>query len=117
MALLVIPAEAAAVDGVRFTTPWSLWFASIFRAQPIHRTFTLDPASIPANTTALESVTVTGLTTDMTVSVTKDTHTSGLVISHAYVSAANTLAIVLGNVTTGAVSAGEETWRVTAWRR
>lgn len=117
MPLLGIPSSAPSdIDGDRFANHWRIWFASLFKAQPFHSSFTLDPASIAANTTAEETVTVVGLTTDMRCFVTKPSHTSGLVVGDAYVSAKDTLKIRLGNVTTGAVNAGSETWTVTAWR-
>jgi hypothetical protein len=74
---------------------------------------TVDPADRAANTTADLALTVTGaLTTDEVVNVFAASLESGLVLSNARVSAADTVTVRLGNVTTGAINAGEQTFTV-----
>jgi hypothetical protein len=80
-------------------------------------TATYDPASLSANTTREDSVTVTGITTaDKILAVIKPTHTTGFVIGNARASASNTVAVTVGNVTTGAVDAPSETYTFVALR-
>jgi hypothetical protein len=70
---------------------------------------TLSPAAVAANTTAEQTFTVSGLTTNMTVFVNKPTAQAGLGIVGARVSAANTLAITFSNNTGSSITptAGE----------
>lgn len=60
---------------------------------------TVDPASVGANTSAAQTFTIAGLTTNMFPIVTMPALAAGLVISHAWVSAADTLSVVFGNLT------------------
>ncbi len=76
----------------------------------------LDPASVAALTTAEQTFTVTGLTTDDKVFVNKPTNTAGLGIVNARVSAADTLAITFGNFTAAPIDAASETYTITAIR-
>lgn len=73
---------------------------------------TLDPASVAADTTAEQTFTVKGLTTDMFVSVNKPSATAGVGIVGARVSAADTLAITFANVTGLAVDPASEDYLV-----
>lgn len=114
--LLGIPATEAAVDGVRFTDPWRLWLSSLFRVQAIHRTFAWDVASVAANATAEQTVTVPGLEVGMVVVVNKPSHSSGLIVGNARVSAADTLAVTFANITGSPIDPAEETWSLAAWR-
>lgn len=75
-------------------------------------TATIDPASVAANTSAEQTFTVNGLTTDMVVVVSKPSVTAGVGIVNARVSAANTLAITIMNATAGAVDAASETYKL-----
>ena len=72
----------------------------------------LDVASVAANTSAEQTFTVPGLTTDMVVFVNKPSLSAGLVVGNARVSAANTLALTFGNSTAGAVDPASETYLV-----
>lgn len=74
------------------------------------QSFVFDPASVAANTTVEQTVTVRGLSLNDLVMVAKPTVTAGLFISSARVSAANTLAITLGNCTASPIDAASETW-------
>lgn len=79
--------------------------------------FTFDPASVAANTSSEQTVTITGLkTTDIILKVTKPTHTAGFFIGGARASAANTLAIQTVNCTASAIDAASETYTVTVLR-
>jgi hypothetical protein len=72
----------------------------------------LDVASVAANTTAEQTFTVQGLTTDMTVLVNKPSLNAGLGICNARVSAANTLALTFNNNTGGAIDPAAETYKI-----
>lgn len=74
--------------------------------------FTLDPASIPANSAAIQTVTVNGLLPGYPVSVWAESLEAGLIIGHAWCSALNTLKFKIANVTTGAVDPASQTFRV-----
>ncbi len=73
-------------------------------------TFTYDPASIGAATTAQDTVTVPGLKVGDIVVVQKPTLTVGVGIVGARVSAADTLALQWVNATAGAVNPASETY-------
>jgi hypothetical protein len=73
---------------------------------------TFDPASVAANTSAEQTTTVNGLTTDMVVIVQKPTASAGIGIVNARVSAANTLAVTFMNATASPVNAGAESYRI-----
>lgn len=77
-------------------------------------TSAINPASVAANTTAEQTFTVAGLTTDMAIVVNKPTLTAGLGICGARVSAADTLAITFNNPTAGALDPGSETYNIVA---
>lgn len=72
----------------------------------------LAPVSVAANTTAVQTFTVTGLIAGTPVWVNKPSATSGLGIVGVYVSAANTLAIVYGNSTANAIVPPAETYLI-----
>lgn len=78
---------------------------------------TLDPASVAANTSAEQTFTVSGLTTDDNVVVNKPSVTAGIGIVNARVSAANTLAITFMNSTAGAIDPASEQYEITAIKR
>jgi hypothetical protein len=96
---------------------WKIWVNRLTWMMGWPVDVVLDPAQVAANVTALETVTIAGLTTDMRVVVNKPSHTSGIVIGGFYVTAADTLGIVFANVTGSAVNPGSETYRVWAARK
>lgn len=112
------PARTPLEDGGTLTRPWERWFNDVRRL--IKRvdaySVTINPASVAANTSAEQTFTVTGLTTDMVVAVNKPTTTAGLVIGGARVSAADTLAITFGNLTGSPIDPASETYTVIAVR-
>lgn len=110
------PSNEALIGEMMARAPWLIWFDRLFKAQAVTRTFTFNPSSVSANSTSEQTVTVPGLEVGMVVQVNKPSHTSGLIVGNARVSAANTLAVTLANVTAGAIDAGEETWSLAAWR-
>lgn len=65
---------------------------------------TLSPAAVAANTTAEQTFTVNGLQVGDWVGVSKPTNQAGLAITNARVSAANTLAISFGNLTSSSIT-------------
>jgi len=74
---------------------------------------TFNPASIVANTTVEQTVTVSGLKSDdIIVSVVKRTLTAGFGVLQGRVSSDNTLAIQLVNASIGAINAPSETYTV-----
>lgn len=79
--------------------------------------FTWDPASIAAATTAEQTVTVPGVRVgDFCIDVTKPTLTAGVGIVNSRVSAADTLAVTWVNATAAAVNPPAETYTVLIWR-
>ena len=65
---------------------------------------TISPAAVAANTSAEQTFTVTGLSTNDAVFVTKPTAQAGIGIVGTRVSAADTLAITFGNFTAGGIT-------------
>lgn len=74
--------------------------------------FVFNPASVAINTTVEQTVTVRGLVVGEMVIVSKPTVTAGLLVASARVSAKDTLAITLANVTSSAIDAASETWQL-----
>ncbi len=72
----------------------------------------LDVASVAANTSAEQTFTVTGLKVGMFVSVNKPGASAGLVVGNARVSAADTLAVTFGNLTSSAIDPAAEDYLV-----
>lgn len=70
----------------------------------------LTPASVGANTTAIQTFTVNGLQVGDSVDINKPSHQTGLSIGNVYVSAANTLQIQYVNTTAGAITPTAETY-------
>jgi len=73
---------------------------------------TVDPASIAANTSAVQTVTVDGLRVGYPVLVWGTSLEANLAISNAYCSAANTLKFTLTNPTIGAIDAASQAFKV-----
>lgn len=69
------------------------------------KTVELDPASVAANTVASQEFTVAGLRTGMIPLVSCKTLPAGLGISHAWVSAKDTLQVAFVNPTGDAINA------------
>jgi len=69
---------------------------------------TLTPASVAANTTAVQTFTVNGLAVGDSIDVNKPSHQAGLSIGNVFVSAANTLQIQYVNTTAGAITPASE---------
>jgi len=102
----------------QITRPWHRWFQIIQALTFKHFVVapTLDPASVSANTTSEQTFTVNGLTTDMVISITKSSHTAGLVIGSARVSAADTVAITFGNLTGSSINPPSEEYKIMGTR-
>ena len=73
---------------------------------------TFDPASIAANTIQDNTITVPGLLPGYPVHVWAEALEAGVVISHAWCSALNTMKLRLANVTTGAINPASQVFRV-----
>lgn len=76
----------------------------------------LDVASVPANSTAEQTFTVSGLTTSDKVVLNKPSHTAGLVVANARVSAADTLAVTFANISGAPIDPAGEAYSVVAIR-
>ena len=86
--------------------------------QPFVADAVLSPAAVGANTTAEQTFTISGLTTDMVVYVNKPTAQAGLGIVGARVSAADTLAITFSNNTAAAITpTASERYLVVGFKR
>ena len=105
-------------DGVRLTRIGDRGFITLRDLQ--RESFTvsqeLDVAAVAANTSAEQTFTVTGLLTDMQVSVSKPSLDAGLGVVNARVSAANTLALTFMNATGSAINPGAETYKIVGTR-
>ena len=95
---------------------WKAWLNRLGAKTPLNITATLTPPEVAANTTAEQTFTVTGLSTDMVVYVSKPTNDAGLAVVGARVSAADTLAVTFGNFTGAGINPGSETYRILAVR-
>jgi hypothetical protein len=97
---------------------WFRWIKRLVNAIAKVQTFevTINPASVSANTTSEQTFTVTGLTTSDIVYLNKPTHTTGLGVVNARVSAANTLAVTFMNNTAAPIDAGSETYKLVSVR-
>ena len=76
---------------------------------------TQSPTSVAPNTTAEQTITVTGVATGQLVIVNKPTAQAGLALAASRVSAANTVALTFGNDTAATITpTASETYEVTA---
>lgn len=73
---------------------------------------TLNPASIPANSTAQQTITVNGALPGYPVAVWAESLESGIGITNAFCSAVNTIKFTLINETIGAIDPASQTFRV-----
>jgi len=78
-------------------------------------TTTFDFGSIAANTTDETTITVTGAVSGDPVAVTASALESGLVLT-AFVSAADTVTVRLGNVTVGAIDPASHVYQVVVFQ-
>lgn len=95
---------------------WEQWFNRITALMPFSITVTWNPASVSANTTSEQTVTVSGARTGDAVVVTKPTHTAGLGIVNARASAKDTVEVTFINTTGGAIDPPSEDYRFTIIR-
>lgn len=98
--------------------PVARWFERIALYVPIQGRVdvTLDPASVSANTTDEQTFTVDGARTGDMVHVTKPSHTAGLGIVNARVTATDTVAIQFMNTTGSPIDPPSETYRIYLFR-
>lgn len=77
----------------------------------------LTPAEVAASTTAAQSFTVQGLAElDFVIGTSQDAQTAGVFIANCRVTADNTLEILFGNATTGAVTPVSGTYNFMVYR-
>lgn len=95
------------------------WISRLYAVFPKVSTYsvTIAPGAVSANTNKEVTVTVTGLNTSDIVYVNKPTMTTGIVLGGARVSAADTLAVVYGNLTAGSLTPASESYTVVAIRK
>lgn len=87
---------------------WELWFSRLIGSLPRLFSVTFDPASVAANTSAEQTVTVQGISLSDIVVLNKPTLTVGLGIGGVRVSATNTLSITFINLTGSAIDPPSE---------
>jgi len=90
---------------------WQIWFTEIADAMPRAFSVTWNPASVLANTSAEQTVSVTGLKVTDIVTLNKPTLTAGLGIVNVRVSTSDTLAITFQNSTGSAIDPPSEKYR------
>lgn len=96
-----------------------LWIHNLARFHPRIEVYSqsLNVSSVPANSTAEQTFTVTGVASnDMVLSVNKPSHTSGLGIAGFRVSAQNTIAITYENSTGSPIDPAAETYKIAVLR-
>lgn len=106
-------------DLIFYLTQLDVWFRAVRDNFARVRTYavTVDPTNVAANNTSEQTFTVAGLATTDIVTVNKPTHTAGLGIVGARVSAKDTLAITFQNTTGVGIDAPSESYYVVAIRR
>jgi hypothetical protein len=102
-----------------FSIEWKQWLQYFWQRvnNIVNYSETLTPASVAANTTAEQTFTITGLTTNDVVIVNKPSLDAGLGIVNVRVSTADTLAITYCNVTAGGLTPTSETYEIIAIRK
>lgn len=98
---------------------WWRWLKRLQDVFPKTQTFTvtINPSSVPANSTSEQTFTVNGLTTTDIVEVNKPSHTTGLGIVNKRVSSNNTIAITFMNTTAAVIDPPSENYFIKATRR
>ena len=79
-------------------------------------TATLDPASVDSATSTEQDFTITGVLPGDVVVLNAPALTAGLVICNVRVKSANTVSIMFGNLTTGAINPASGTYRFLIFR-
>ena len=112
------PSREPLLEDGELSRSWQNWFYLLSSYMPIISRYeqALEITSVAANTTAEQTFTVTGLTTRDFVWVNKPSHSTGLGVANARVSAANTLALTLMNTTGSAIDPSSETYFILAVR-
>lgn len=76
-------------------------------------TVTINPSSVSANTTSEEEFTVSGVSSDDSIVVSKPSHTTGLGIVNSRVSDKDMVAITFMNTTASSIDPPEEDYTIT----
>lgn len=94
------------------------WLRLLRDAIPKARSYSpsIDVASVSANSEAVQTFTVTGLSVSDVVVVNKPANTAGLDLVQWWVSAADTLSLKFRNQTGSPINPGAETYRIMAFR-
>ena len=104
----------------KFSPIEAIWFENLSLSFPRIRNFTvsLDVTSVPANSTAEQTFTVSGVASnDMVLSVNKPTHTSDLIIGGYRVSAKDTIAITFKNSSGSPIDPAAEEYEIAVLRK
>jgi hypothetical protein len=100
---------------------WGRWFSLVTQASAKIQVLeaTCNPTQVNADTTSEQTFTVTGvlLDRDVVLSVTKPTHTAGIGIVNARVSADDTIAITFINPTAGNIDPPSQTYVFVVMRK
>jgi len=99
---------------------FAMWCEDLAEFFPRIRTYTqsLDVASVAADSTAEQTFTVTGVSSDdMVLSINKPSHSSGLIIGGYRVSAKNTIAITFENSTGLPINPAAEDYVIATLRK
>jgi len=113
MSAIIPPPRDHILEGRKeLSRPWRNWFDLIFDLLPRTREITFNPASVAANTSAEQSLTVKGAKLNDMVVITKPALTAGIALGGARVSAADTVQVTFINATAGAINPPSETYRI-----
>lgn len=75
-----------------------------------------DPASVPATSESVQTITIAGVTIGDIIIINKPTNTAGLDLIGAWASAADTVSVKFRNATGSPIDPPQETYRVMAIR-
>jgi len=103
-----------------FAYDFSLWCENVADFFPRIRSYEklLNIASVPANSTAEQTFTVTGVSVDdMVIGINKPSHTADLAIINTRVSAKDTIAITFENSSGSAIDPAAETYSIAVLRK
>lgn len=90
----------------------SAWRPALAKPVKAWARVNFDPPGLAANSTANYTFTVRGAQTSDTVLVIPRSLEAGLVVSHAWVSAKDTVSVRIGNVTTGIINPADQAFEI-----
>ncbi len=87
-----------------------LWKVTTLLTKTDSYSATIDPSSVPANTTNEQAFSLQGILLGDVLTVNKPTHTPGLIVANIRASAVNQVSITFGNLTGSAIDPPSETY-------